>query len=90
MPVLRMRRSSAPPMAIGLAREVFYAWGSARAPDHQEIIANEGSRNAVALQVEELVKSLSDAVERYIASPDDPELVESRALKLFAGSSPTT
>jgi hypothetical protein len=77
-------------MAIGLAREVFYAWGSARAPDHQEIIANEGSRNAVALQVEELVKSLSDAVERYIASPDDPEIVESRALKLFTGISPTT
>jgi len=74
----------------GQAREVFYAWGSARAPDLQETIANEGSRNAVALQVEELVKSLSDAVERFIASPDDPELVESRALKLFTGISPTT
>ena len=68
----------------GLARLLFYAWGTADSAKLQRLIEAEGSTNAVAVQLEDLILALGQGINKCLDAPKHPDLVQSRAQKFFA------
>jgi len=72
----------------GDAKQIFYAWGSARAEDLQRLVDFVGTHSAVAVHVNELLKAFRVGVERFekALSHDSQHatLVYHRATKFFS------
>jgi hypothetical protein len=68
----------------GKASEIFYAWGTADEKDLQKLIDLEGSHDAKAVQVEDLVDALKQGVAKFIANARHSQMTIDRAKKLFA------
>jgi len=68
----------------GRASEIFYAWGVADEQDLQKLIDLEGSRDAKAVQVEELLVALKRGIEQFIPNARHNQLVIDRADKFFS------
>lgn len=66
------------------ASEIFYAWGASDEQDLQQLIDLEGSRDAKAVQVENLLAALKQGVEQFIANTRHDQMVIDRAEKFFA------
>ncbi len=73
------------------AREVYYAWGTARAQDLQMTVDHLG-RNAVTVHIDNLFEALKRGAGRFLQSlsndPSHANRVDARAAKFFAPISP--
>lgn len=67
----------------GEARELFYAWGVASDEDLQ-VLADTIDSSPLAIQVEELLNALRDAVKDFISKNRENQIVIRRSTKLFA------
>jgi hypothetical protein len=68
----------------GRASEIFYAWGTADAQYLQELIDRVGSRDAKAVQVEELITALKKGIEQFISRVRNDQLIMDRTKKFFS------
>jgi len=76
----------------GRARQVFYAWGTGRVEDLQELIHYVGTHSAVAVHISELFDAFCIAVERFkqalSSDPEQANLVHERAGRFFSNMPP--
>ena len=76
----------------GMARKIFYSWGTGRSEDLQAYIDLADPGGAVALDIGQLVKAFDVAVDRFVGESDQtPALaqdVEQRLQKVFCDVKP--
>jgi hypothetical protein len=72
----------------GNAKQIFYAWGSARVGDLQRLVDIVGTHSAVAVHVDDLLKAFRIGVEHFknvlSHDPQHATLIYQRANKFFS------